>query len=789
MKCLVIVESPSKCKIISGYLNNIPELVALYGTFTVVASCGHIRDLKKNDLSIDIQNGFVPTYEVLSDAFKKKLVGSLKTQISEYAKNKDMILLATDSDAEGSAISWHICDYFKLKQGSYKRIIFNEITKNALKYAVLHAGEINMSDVDAQETRRILDRIVGYILSPLLWTQFNRNKLSAGRVQSAALKIIMDRCDTIDSHIYTHYWKTNGVFKPVHGNVNSAIDALDATHMQTWESHEDAVQQITKNRAHVLAQISWNAVFKSSQRKKLPPPPLITSTLQQECFKRFKMNSKSAMLIAQQLYEAGHITYMRTDSTQISADAQNSICSYISNTYGTENVCSRNYVTKNSSAQEAHEAIRPTHITRTVISDTNGDLHGTHQKVYELIWKYTIASQMIHAVYTDVTYTISPQPENYLYLQKECQNHIYTGKTSILMKLGFMSVLMPETQANPEALRSWEACLQASVLEVKMQSFLISGDVHKPPSYFNEASFVKSLEKEGIGRPSTYSAVVTKLYDKEYIVKGTQKTQDIDLLNISWNAHDAINLHTKKNNITLNIQDNNDMVITSIGKDIILYISTVTPYLIDVTFTKLMETDLDKIASRESSKLKVLTDFYTIFNASINKAKQIQTSRPTSEVPAKKQSKLDAPLKDFPEVHCSIVDTKYGPALYQRPTKKFYSITPLLEWRNVPVTDANIHDVRFVLQLPLQISTSNDMKVYNIEKCYICLGRYGLYLQIDGKNIGLHPDLWQKAYLNTLTYEETVAKPAPVPVKKTYNTTVSNSSTKKPSSTKYKKKV
>lgn len=782
MKCLVIVESPSKCKIITNYLNSIPELVALYGTFTVIASCGHIRDLKKSELSIDIANNFTPTYEVLCDPFKKKLVSSMKKQIVSYMENKDMILLATDSDSEGTAISWHICDYFKLKPSQYKRIIFNEITKNALKHAVLHAGSINMHDVDAQETRRILDRIVGYQVSPLLWTQFNQNKLSAGRVQSAALKIIVERNNTIDAHIYTPYWRCNATFKLPLGNVKHAsakntglndIHVLEAYHTNIWDSYENAVETITKHKVHLLAQISWNVIFKETQRKKSPPPPLITSTLQQECFKRFKMNSKSTMMTAQQLYEAGYITYMRTDSTTLSEDAQKSICAYITSIYGVQSVCARTYKTKNSSSQEAHEAIRPTHVENTVVSAN--ELNSTHQKVYNLIWKYAIASQMVHALYTDVTYTISHYAHDdaaILYSEKECTYHIYAGKTSILMSPGYMTILMPETQASPDTLKMWEVYLHKSAQSqdmcVTMQSFAINGDVHKPPSYFNEASFVKTLEKEGIGRPSTYAAVVNKLYDKQYIVKGTLLEKNIHVANASWNSTEASILHNITNELKVCIQDPNDIVVTPIGKEIVTYISSITPYLIDVTFTKHMETDLDKIASAQSSKQTVLSDFYEIFSKSIHTAKQCQT--PLTNSVQKPQSKLDVPLKDFPEMQCSIVNTKYGPALYQKSNKTFHSLMPLLEWRKVSIEDTTIYDVKFILSLPHKISTIQDTQKYGIKTCVVCLGRYGLYLQIDGKNVGLHPDLWQNAYNGSLTYASIHAKPAPAPVyvNKTY---------------------
>ena len=769
MKCLVIVESPSKCKIIAGYLNNIPELVTKYGQFSVVASCGHIRDLKKKDLSIDISNNFNPIYEVLSDSFKKKLVSDLKIKIHDYVSNKDMILLATDSDAEGEAISWHIREYFKLKSGQYKRIVFNEITKTALKHAVLNAGDINMNAVDAQETRRILDRIVGYKLSPLLWTQFNQSRLSAGRVQSAALKIIVDRNNEIENHIYQPYWKCNGVFK----SINSNIDNLPATHTQTWDSHENALEEITRNKSKLLAEINWNASFKSSQRKKSPPPPLITSTFQQECYKRFKINSKSSMMIAQKLYESGHITYMRTDSPCLSEDAQKAVCAYINTQFGESMVYARKYENKNSSAQEAHEAIRPTYIDCVKLDLTGSDLNTTHQKVYELIWKYTVASQMVYALYTDVIYTIMSYKQNKLYSLKETELHVYNGKSSILMKEGFMVVLMPETKANPDALNAWKICLENGNIDVKIDSFELNSDVYRPSPYFNEASFVKTLEKEGIGRPSTYASVVDKLYDKQYIIKGINTEKQIDLVNCNWNCSNPSQINNKINKISITTQDTDNMIKTTTGESIVQYISNVTPYMIDSTFTKLMESDLDKIASSEISKLKVLSDFYTIFEKSLNNAQNIQKSRTISEIPEKPKSKLAAPLKDFPELNCSIVETKYGPALYNQTTKKFHSIMSLLEWRKITIDAINVQDIHFILSLPLKINIS---KQENIKSCTVELGRYGLYLKIDGQNVGLHPDLWKDAYAGLLTYMQIVNNPAPKPV---INTSTSTKTFKK----------
>ena len=778
MRCLVIVESPSKCKIITGYLNSIPELVSKYGQFSVVASCGHIRDLKKKELSIDIVNNFTPVYEVLSDSFKKKLVADLKTKIHDYVSNKDTILLATDSDAEGEAISWHIREHFKLKPGQYKRIVFNEITKNALKHAVLNAGEINISAVDAQETRRILDRIVGYQLSPLLWKQFSQMRLSAGRVQSAALKIILDRNSEIELHSYQPYWKCIGTFESI---ANNNIEVLTATYQKTWEDENIALYDVSKNDTAQLAKTVWKALFKSANRKKSPPPPLITSTLQQECYKRYNIPAKAAMKYAQDLYEAGHITYMRTDSVNISDDAQKSIIAYIENAYGNSMVFPRKYETKNASAQEAHEAIRPTHVEKVTVTGSSETFTANHKKIYELIWRYAVASQMIPAIYNDITYTITPTVYNKVYTV----NDLYIGKTSILRCEGFMIVSMPETKANPDALKAWSSCLDpanSNGLQVKIVEFALNSDVSRPVPQFNEASFVKILEKEGIGRPSTYASVVDKLYDKSYIVKGTKSELNTELKNYNWKCIEVSKVHATVNKISVVTQDKDSMIVTPIGKNIVAYIAGVTPYLIDTTFTKLMESDLDKICTSKTNKLKVLGDFYEIFGKSVISAQTLQLARASNEIPGKPESKLNTPLKDFPDLNAGIVNTRYGPALYNRATKKFHSISPLMTWRKVIIEQLTVQDIKFILALPIKIATATC-------DCILDIGRYGLYLKIDGKNVQLNPDLWESAYNYSLTYKDIIENPAP---QKSYtnatSNATSNASTAKKSYKKYKSK-
>jgi DNA topoisomerase-1 len=716
---LVIVESHAKSKTISKYLNDIPELTKR-GSFVVVACFGHIKDLPAKTLGVD-KTTWTVEYETKG---KPAVLANLKKLAKEALISGGKVYLASDMDLEGHAIAEHLRVYLKLQdRKQYDRVMFNEITKSALKEAFLHPIDIDRDAVDAQETRRILDRIVGYELSPLLWKTFGKYKLSAGRVQSAALNMIVHRADIIEKHSYDKHWKAQGTFTI--GDTNN-ISSLDAHCRTKWTDCESALV----NLKELTIVPSWEVRFTSSTSHKKPQAPFITSSLQQECFKRYGIPAKSTMMYAQALYEAGLITYMRTDSPALSQDAQASIISYVRSFYGEANVEPREYASKNTGAQEAHEAIRPSSVTVTVTDI--GEMEGItpyHKKVYDIIWRRTVASQMAAAVYTDVETEFVP-----LSNLTKTQTYQFYGKTSILMKEGFLQVYSPEIKAQPGSLKAWETYLNAGRMKTQPISLEMSPDVTRPQPHFNEASFVKAMETEGIGRPSTYSAVVDKLYDKGYVVKGAKKELKLDAVSYTYTAKTDIKYQTVT--ITIPTEDKACMIPSDIGKEVVGYVAKVTPYLVDPSFTKLMESDLDKISSGKKTKKVVLEDFYQTFGPTVKAAGEV-AKQPRTGTPSTTTSSV---IKEYARVGACIKNTRYGPALYVHASKKFYSITSFIEWQEKAVEDITEEDAGFILSLPLKR-----------DKYEVHLGRYGLYVKLGGKNIRMDKSLWPKCYDGTIT--------------------------------------
>lgn len=776
---LVIVESCAKAKTISKYLNGIPEL-ASRGKFVVMASMGHIQDLPAKRLGVD-KDSWAVEYE-LNKGKGGGLLGKLAAEAKESLASGGKVYLASDMDLEGHAIADHLRSFLKLKQRhQYERVVFNEITKGALKEAFLHPSDVDADAVAAQETRRILDRVVGYELSPLLWNTFGTYTLSAGRVQSAALNLVIMRAAEIDSHVYETYWKCHGVFELPGGSSSNQNGGSSSNQNGGGSGNASLLETSAKEKwtdaAHAKASItyiakipktSWKAAFAQTKSLKKPQPPFTTSTLQQECYSRFNIPAKSTMKYAQTLYEAGLITYMRTDSTSLSQDAQTAIVNYITNTFGQSEVQARTYQTKNASAQEAHEAIRPSNPAVTSSADVfSGEaMTASHKKIYDLIWRRAIASQMVPATYTDVSYTIKT-------VTKDEAVPAFTGKTSILMEAGFMAVYMPETKPNPDALKAWNAVLEAPTnVQVYSKSFEMTGDISRPKPYYNEASFVKVLETEGIGRPSTYSSVVEKLFDKGYVIKNKANAVPIHEADVKTykaivgNASGAT-LCVETTHIRVSAEG---MVPTDVGKQVVTYIGKVTPYMIDPTFTKLMESDLDKISKRETSKKKILDDFYSTFGKSVAKA-SLEPKAPRKSANGGAGAGAGAgaaPLVEFAKLDACIKETRYGPALYHTATKKFYSVDSFLEWQAKSATQLSEQDARFIMSLPKPVSSVGAGVSGNTQ---LAIGRYGMYVIVDGKNQQLPKELWQKGYDGTLTKEDIAATPLPPKSEKSYGGT------------------
>jgi len=743
MQNLVIVESKTKETIIEKYLNACNELKHL-GSFKVIACLGHVQDLPQKELGIDTNTWnmtFIPI------AKKKELLGKIKLE----AKKANKIYLATDLDMEGNAIANHLRYLLKLSRDKYERVVFHEITKEALKYAFLNPVDINMNMVYAQETRRILDRLVGYELSPLLWRRFPRSSktqptLSAGRVQSATLKIIVDNTTQFKNHIPIQYWKCNGKFLlELDKDITLDTTAYLKTQKQyiaSWNSQEDTLEFI---KILSKQKNNWKVSWISKNVNKNPPAPFTTSTLQQEAYKRYHFSAKTTMQLAQSLYESGFITYMRTDSVNLSKESQTSIIEYISDSLK-DVPQPRKYTNKSTNAQEAHEAIRPTNITNlTVINSGNNKLSEIHNKLYTLIWKRTVASQMKPAVYNELHYDIT---------HPEISDYLFHGKKSVLIEEGYLKVYT----SNQEQLQSKDhiSFNYNDYDSVIHSEFLMKADIIRPEALYDESGIVKILEKEGIGRPSTYATIIDKLFDRKYIEsfksENIDNVKDIQVTDykISMISDSALVSNPKiielDSILKSGIIEKNKIISTALGEKVVEYLLTVDSSLLDTDFTKIMEDNLDKICDNKNDKISVLNDFYKNFNISVNDAKDNFKTKDKDKTDTNVATNLKI-LSEYPKQKSMIVETKYGPAIFYKKTTKskgtFYSIAPLIEWRKYKdYTELTEHDISLVISLPKKIEDS-DMK--------ICLGRYGFYLQKGKKNCRLKEDLWKKIYDGSLS--------------------------------------
>lgn len=539
---LVIVESPSKAKTIKKYLGS---------DYEVIASQGHVIDLPASRMAVDVDNDFKPEYITMKG--KAKIINEIKKQ----AKGKEKIYLATDPDREGEAIAWHLKNVLNIPDDQKCRIAFNEITKTAVKKAVKEARNIDVSLVQAQQARRILDRIVGYKLSPLLWKKIKKG-LSAGRVQSVALKIIVDREKEIRAFKPEEYWlltakldkKNEEVIAKFYGDKSGKID------LKNKEQVDSIVDKID-NKDYVVEDI------KKSERKKNPPPPFTTSSLQQDAARKLGFTVKKTMMVAQRLYESGYITYMRTDSTRISDDARKMAKEYIEGNFGKNYYLNRVYKTKES-AQDAHEAIRPSNLDKKeeILNSVGKD----EQRLYNLILNRFLASQMAVAVYDTTKITLN------------VNDYIFNINGSVIKFDGYMKLYIEskdEKQENDEN----KILPEFSLGEVLKQKELICDQKFtEPPARYTEASLVKVMEEKGIGRPSTYAPTISTIIDRLYIER-----------------------------------DEKRLVPTELGEIVNTLMEENFEDIVDVSFTADMEHKLDMVAEDKENYVKMLKEFYTPF--------------------------------------------------------------------------------------------------------------------------------------------------------------------------------
>lgn len=594
-KNLVIVESPAKAKTIAKYLG---------ADFTVKSSFGHIRDLPKKGMSVDIENNFTPQYEVSSD--KKKVVSELK----KIAKEVETVWLASDEDREGEAIAWHLAEALKLNPKKTKRIVFHEITKPAIENAIKNPRSIDVALVDAQQARRILDRIVGYELSPVLWKKV-RPGLSAGRVQSVAVRLIVEREREIEE------FKSQITFKA------TAVFALkDGTELKA----ECPTKFATEQEAHAFLQALLDSECTITDIKKTPgtrspSAPFTTSTLQQEASRKLGFSPKQTMMLAQRLYENGDITYMRTDSLNLSSLAVSAIAEYVKTEYGQNYHEARVYKTKSAGAQEAHEAIRPTDVKRTAAG-----ADAQQKKLYDLIWRRTVASQMAQAKLEKTTITIG------LAKSKE----IMEAKGEIIEFAGFLKVY-GSNKANAE-----EGILPEVNLGdlLKLLQAQAEQTFSRPPARYTEATLVRKLEEMGIGRPSTYAPTISTVQDRGYVEKADVEGKEREIVRLQLTDGQINRTQTKETPSP----DKNKLIPTDTGNVVTDFLFKNFGDILDYDFTKDVEAEFDNIAEGKLAWQKMLAKFYGPFHKKIEGSADISRAEATQARPLGTDPKSGRPV-------------------------------------------------------------------------------------------------------------------------------------------------
>ncbi len=674
---LVIVESPAKAKTIQKFLGK---------DFNVKSSQGHIRDLSKSKLSVDIENGFKPIYEIPSD--KKAIVADLK----KAAKAASVVWLASDEDREGEAISWHLYETLGLAGKNTKRIVFHEITKDAILKAIQNPRDIDMDLVDAQQARRVLDRLVGFELSPILWKKI-QPKLSAGRVQSVALRLVVDREKEIIGFRREQYYRMEAVFHPASLPEGTTVKAALDKRFDTAESARDFLSRCA------------GAVFRigSIDRKegaRTPAAPFTTSSLQQEAARKLHFPVSLTMSIAQRLYESGFITYMRTDSTNLSSLAINTAREYITETFGAGYSKPRQYRTKSKSAQEAHEAIRPTFISNTSISGTSQE-----KKLYDLIWKRTVASQMSDAkvLKTDIKMVSDSVPE------------VFSAQATEVLFDGFLKLYMESTddeQGQDEVilpeLHTGETMDQVSVSAICKFT--------APPARYSEATLVKKLEELGIGRPSTYSPTISTLTEgRGYIMRGDKEGEKVKVC-------DYI-LRDGKVSASERVEtvgaEKGRLLPQEIGMIVSDFLVDKFRRILDYGFTANVEKEFDQIASGDMKWETLISEFYKPFHEKVEET-----------LSSKEYSHVSRELGPDPADGQMLVAKfgKYGSYIQkgEGENRQFASLAP-----GQLIESITLEDALKLFSLPRVVGQYNGVDIIATK------GRFGPYLKYGDRNVSL----------------------------------------------------
>lgn len=699
-KNLVIVESPAKAKTIEKFLGK---------DYKVMSSYGHIRDLKTKEFSIDIEHDYAPQYVIPAD--KKKLVSELKSE----AKSAEQVWLASDEDREGEAISWHLYEVLGLKPENTKRIVFHEITKNAILHAIETPRDININLVNAQQARRVLDRIVGFELSPILWRKV-KPALSAGRVQSVAVRLIVEREREINEFVSEAAFRVIANFILPDG---TTVLKAELNRRLKDKKEVEAFLESCKNASFTIDDITTKPV------KKSPAPPFTTSTLQQEAARKLGYSVSQTMMIAQRLYESGLITYMRTDSVNLSDLALGTAKEAIFETYGEKYYKFRQYHTKSKGAQEAHEAIRPTYI-----SNVGAGSSSQEKKLYELIRKRTIACQMADAELerTTISVGISGQTERF----------VAVGE--VISFEGFLQVYMESNDDDTEKEQE-----NGLLPPVKLHETLSLKDIvaterftQRPPRY-TEASLVRRLEELGIGRPSTYAPTIQTIQNREYVVKGDKEGVE--------RAYTVVSLSKGKIEEAEKTEtvgaDRNKLMPTDIGTVVNDFLMEYFPDVLDYNFTASVEKEFDSVAEGELVWTKAIDKFYKIFHPIVEATAAVKTEHKVGE------RELGIDPKSGNPVFVKI--GRYGPVVQigaahaddkEAPKPQFASLM-----KGQSIDTITLEEALKLFDLPRTVGE------YEGKVMVAAVGRFGPFIRHDGKFVSIPKDLNPL----TITAEEAIA--------------------------------
>lgn len=693
-KNLVIVESPAKAKTIEKFLGK---------DFVVKSSFGHIRDLPKKGMSIDIENGFTPTYEVTED--KKKVIAELKRAV----KTATTVWLAADEDREGEAIAWHLSEALKLKPENTRRIVFHEITKPAITKAVENPRELDMNLVNAQQARRVLDRLVGYELSPVLWKKV-KGGLSAGRVQSVAVRLIVERERAILAFESESTFKIKVEFDL--GDEKILVAELPKK-LQTIKDAEKFLEKL-KGADFAVADLQT----KPSTRK--PVAPFTTSTLQQEASRKLGFSVKQTMSVAQRLYESGKITYMRTDSVNLSEIAIEQAAKMIEADYGKEYVETRRYKTKDGSAQEAHEAIRPTDLTRKEVDGERNE-----QRLYDLIWKRAVASQMADAQIERTTATISVST----------MKETLTAKGEMIKFDGFLNLYIEGADEEGEDDSKMLPVMTVGQ-SLTMQKALGQESFSRPPARFTEAALVKELEEKGIGRPSTYAPTISTVQDRGYVEKSALEGRERVVRSLVLEKESI----TPEERTETTGADKNKLVPTDLGMVVTDFLVKNFSSVVDFDFTVKVEQSFDQIADGKEQWNTMIGDFYVPFRKTIEEAGGIDKSEAVQARDLGVHPKSGKPIivrmgRFGPMIQVGTKDDEDKPTFASVPKGK-------------RMDEVTLEDAMAMLQLPRTVGKTPE----GIE-IKANAGRFGPYLQKEKLYVSISDE-----ELMTISIEEALVK-------------------------------